>query len=394
MKILHKISKLKQDWNTSSPIWRLNRLLKVGKFGGYLVGIRFLGDCKIVWYSGKTGFVISIYYILAIYTLIHYAMENRIVDGLPCWSMSGLYLSSMVAYANALTKRHRIYKIGHFGQTYLYNEEFDEICSKSVNKTVKRFMIIMGIILASVILGSINPVYIWYRDGIFYSLAGVRFPFVEQNSNLNIMLNIILQLLLGYNAINGLTLLQTYQGTLMNAIELSADISIKEMINLSDYLEGGNADDAVIKKHITKIFRQIQRIDGYIKNASDCHYWYFFLSSPFITYSIGLSIYAQYIMGFPPGYGIALMSYVQMAVLYYIGQVVVDRNNRIRYSLYSDLKWYLLPPKYQRDVCFMMKRMQNGATLTIGPFQTLNFETLRILTQRIQSFIMFLLNFH
>lgn len=96
------------------------------------------------------------------------------------------------------------------------------------------------------------------------------------------------------------------------------------------------------------------------------------------------------------------------------------QNDVIHDALYMDLKWYLLPAKYQREVCFMIKRMQNGIVFTIGPFQTLNYETLKTvsghtihnlhsfiniflyfpiffqqsqLTQRIHSFLMLLLNF-
>lgn len=45
-----------------------------------------------------------------------------------------------------------------------------------------------------------------------------------------------------------------------------------------------------------------------------------------------------------------------------------------------DLKWYLLPIRYQRNICQMINRMQNGTTFTIGPFQVLNYETLKIVS--------------
>lgn len=108
-------------------------------------------------------------------------------------------------------------------------------------------------------------------------------------------------------------------------------------------------------------------------------------------------------MGYKGGYGIAVISYFQMAVLCYIGQNISDRvlnnfkynpnltifhtfphfsiqlaqNERLLDILY-DFKWYLLPTNDQKDIMHMINRMQNGVDVTIGPFQKLNFETLKI----------------
>lgn len=39
------------------------------------------------------------------------------------------------------------------------------------------------------------------------------------------------------------------------------------------------------------------------------------------------------------------------------------------------MPWYLLPVKSQIQVCSAMHMIQNGASLTIGPFSKLNMET-------------------
>lgn len=167
----------------------------------------------------------------------------------------------MAVYLEALLYRYEVHEMCQFGIKNLYNEEYDDICSENINKTVKRWIITIGIILTSIILASIYPIYIWYRDGVFYTLAGALIPFVEQNSYLNITINLIFQALLGYSAINGLTQIQVAQGMILNSIEISTDISMREMKNLSTHLEGDNADEAVTQEYMTKIFRQIHRID-------------------------------------------------------------------------------------------------------------------------------------
>lgn len=97
MIIFHVIwSKLKlflQEWHASPPISRFNRFYSIGTFCGNLMGIRMLSDCRIVWYSGSVGLCLVLYYTLAIYTLVHCALQGHFADGLPCLSVSVIYLS-------------------------------------------------------------------------------------------------------------------------------------------------------------------------------------------------------------------------------------------------------------------------------------------------------------
>lgn len=148
-----------------------------------------------------------------------------------------------------------------FGKNNLYNDTIEEICSKNINKSVRRWIIIMTLIIASFVLGLVYPTYVWYRDGIFYTVAGVLIPFVEPNSNLDITLNLIYQTLIGYNAINGIMMIHIYNALFMNSVELSTDICINDMKNLSARLDGQNTIEALIGQYMTKIFQQIQKID-------------------------------------------------------------------------------------------------------------------------------------
>ncbi|XP_055299431.1 uncharacterized protein LOC129567007 [Sitodiplosis mosellana] len=102
-----------------------------------------------------------------------------------------------------------------------------------------------------------------------------------------------------------------------------------------------------------------------------------FLVPPSLNMSIALSIYCQKMMRYPAGYGLAVCEYIEMAVTYITGQNVIDRNERILRALY-DFKWYLLPIDDQKDLMHMMIRFQNEATFTIGPFEELNYETIKL----------------
>lgn len=48
---------------------------------------------------------------------------------------------------------------------------------------------------------------------------------------------------------------------------------------------------------------------------------------------------------------------------------------------FNNFKWYLLPIDDQKFVLLEIFRLQNGVEITIGPFQQLNFETLKIVCE-------------
>lgn len=45
-----------------------------------------------------------------------------------------------------------------------------------------------------------------------------------------------------------------------------------------------------------------------------------------------------------------------------------------------EFKWYLLPKNDQKDVMFMIQRMQTQTTYSIGPFDELNFVALKVVS--------------
>lgn len=52
----------------------------------------------------------------------------------------------------------------------------------------------------------------------------------------------------------------------------------------------------------------------------------------------------------------------------------ISKYNKLEEALFG-MPWYLLPLKHQKTLATAMNRVQNGTTLTIGPFDELNFET-------------------
>lgn len=153
-------------------------------------------------------------------------------------------------------------KLESFGRLNLYIfHENSEICSKNVIKTIKRFIVTIGLIFTSILIGLTYPAYIWYCGGKLFTLTGVLIPFVESGSNLDFTLNLTYQMCIAFITFNGFTCIQVYTAILMDTIKISTDISKKEMKKLSDYLEREKTSEMIIRKHLKKIFEQIKRMD-------------------------------------------------------------------------------------------------------------------------------------
>lgn len=81
------------EWPTLTPKRKLLILFNLGKYSCLAVGVRLYLDAKIKWYSYFLVVVIGVYYSLAMYTMVYHAMDGHILEGLKCFSISGLYIS-------------------------------------------------------------------------------------------------------------------------------------------------------------------------------------------------------------------------------------------------------------------------------------------------------------
>lgn len=172
-----------------------------------------------------------------------------------------------MGYLPTITEsRFRIKESIMYCGLFIYNDDlqltiYNKICLKNLQRTFKEFGVLTSIIVASLIIGSANPTYVFYRDGIFYTLTGVLIPFVEKNSNLETILNIISQLYTASVALIGLVTVQVCCRLFIDTINITTDLCIQEMINLSNDLERGHLSQDQICMRLIKIFRQIQRMD-------------------------------------------------------------------------------------------------------------------------------------
>lgn len=55
-----------------------------------MIGVRFLSDMKVYWFSYCAGFMVLIYLLLAIYTVIYYTYHNNFSQGIKATCVVGI----------------------------------------------------------------------------------------------------------------------------------------------------------------------------------------------------------------------------------------------------------------------------------------------------------------
>lgn len=89
----NNLKTIAQDWHTYSPYRKWKLLYNVANAGGHCVGLRFLGDTTLPWYSYFIAITIASYFILAAYTIYYNTVQGQFAQGLTCLSFSGVYIS-------------------------------------------------------------------------------------------------------------------------------------------------------------------------------------------------------------------------------------------------------------------------------------------------------------
>lgn len=123
----------------------------------------------------------------------------------------------------------------------------------------------MGISFASLIAGVANPVYVYYRDGVLYFLTGTDTPFCEKGSTAEFYLNVIYTLVMVFITVCGSFSMQLCSVLVCNTIDVTTDLTIMELDELSNLLERNNLPKIKVQMRIKRAILQILRSDRYVQ---------------------------------------------------------------------------------------------------------------------------------
>lgn len=145
-------------------------------------------------------------------------------------------------------------------------------------------------------IANVGPMYVYYMYGDKVTLTALKIPLVDEGSDLEFACNCAIQIFYGlffFSAnisIEGVALLYGDAISLPSKlIKLSAD-------NLTKKMESNVYTNKHIKSHLLTIFRQIHRVDLWIKIYVGAAYWRYLLSPIVFTYAIGLCVYCQFVV--------------------------------------------------------------------------------------------------
>ncbi|XP_031632756.1 uncharacterized protein LOC116346703 [Contarinia nasturtii] len=373
------IRNLKKDWPTKTPKEKWKVLCDIPRILLGFFGIRILEeDCQVYWLSYFGSFLALNYFSLAGYTLIYFARAGKFWIGTRCVCGIGIVASSVTLYIKCLTSdRFRLRVLFRFSGDYIYSDvkdssPFNELCERSIKKMQTSYIILVIVIFISIGSVCVGPIQAFLVKGVMITPFGTKLPFFEEDSNLAFYVDISYQSVLMPFGIVSTICIELCQCMTYNTVELCASCIELNGEKLSEMLQ---VDRQSIRSGalFRNILLQIRDFDEYLLEFSDVFYWKTFLGPPLLTFGATYGIFAQWILEFPAGYGNAVVSYIALLVICYMGENIKTANEKICDSL-CNLAWYHLPKSQQKDIAHMLNRMQNGVNLTQGPFKCLDYD--------------------
>lgn len=279
------------------------------------------------------------------------------------------YYQLCSGYIIALHKGTQIRHCVSRGKDELYqnnhdNNPYNDICKRNVDKLMQKYVRTILTIVLSMSIANVGPMYVYYMYGDKVTLTALKIPLVDEGSDLEFACNCAIQIFYGlffFSAnisIEGVALLYGDAISLPSKlIKLSAD-------NLTKKMESNVYTNKHIKSHLLTIFRQIHRVDLWIKIYVEAAYWRYLLSPIVFTYAIGLCVYCQFVVsliytrqnsfGFitpsqwkllykwcceyfflsikldsPAGYSIAVLSYILLFLMCNTGEICKRRVRKL-----------------------------------------------------------------
>ncbi|XP_055322548.1 uncharacterized protein LOC129578273 [Sitodiplosis mosellana] len=284
---------------------------------------------------------------------------------------------SLVMYwKNIGPHRFKINSLATFSGKFIYADdkestEYNRICEKNVTKLIKNVVSVSVIVIFAHLLILVGPIYAYIFKDMYITPLATHLPFLEKDSSTEFLWSLAQQCVIALYSITGNLTVEIITCLIIDTVN-----SVPELIwlNLKQLADGVQKEHSRLRVHIRlrNVLIQAQDLDRYLLDVVDVYYVKLF-EAPFLwTFSISLSIFAQFVLKFPAGYGIALCCYVQILIMCNMGNNVKNSIENVAMELY-DMPWYLLTATNQKHVSAAIHRLQNGPVLTIGPLGVIDF---------------------
>ncbi|XP_031619257.1 uncharacterized protein LOC116338265 [Contarinia nasturtii] len=324
-------------------------------------------------------------------------MCSELENGLPCCGLCALLIGSLPLLLLALSKRRYLLNdcINYSGR-YIYpdkheDEKYIEICSKHLDNMVKNVLFRISLVFLSFAFIELSLIYKYITDGTKSTMTQLRIPFTEENSNAEYIGNTLIQTSIGFHGFPGFIIMEIALEAFLGCIMIAPKLIEHEFEKMNDIIEKQKYNKLQVIGAFKYTMSLSMDAEEFSATAIDLLYWRTFFTPPAFTFSIAMSIFCQYMFDYVGGYGLTIIAFVQLYFLCAYGEIFQDNDTG---KILYDTKWYALPVEVQKNLIPLIHQKQNSRGLSIGPFIKINIECFGIISKKIYSFIMFLLNFY
>lgn len=154
-------------------------------------------------------------------------------------------------------------KVLNYGGKNIYNNNNDinlhnKICSQNMDKSLKRFIAVGSIVCLACGIALLGPVYSFVVNGNRSTLLSVRLPFIKKDSDLEFLLLLIVQALVGSYGFFGNNGLEAGYNLIINVIRITTELIQLNIRKMSGDLGARRLAKSQIQRKLYLIFDRIK----------------------------------------------------------------------------------------------------------------------------------------
>ena len=153
-----------------------------------------------------------------------------------------------------------------YGGRYIYrdnrdNTEYNRICSKQMDNTMRSFIIKMGAITVSFLFAVIGPLRAYIVYGIKTTTTDTRIPFCEPKSNAEFVVNFFIQSILASHGFFMYVGLEVLLSLFENVVNIAPQLVKNDLVNTIRLYEEKSLSEMEFRWRLKKIVLTCQDTD-------------------------------------------------------------------------------------------------------------------------------------
>lgn len=191
-------------------------------------------------------------------TEFDYKIENKIYNK---------SLKAYILYYTVVTRINRKWnRLINVSGRLIYQDDhepttYNRICSNAFNESIKLFITIMTLEAISFVIATLGPFYSYIHYGEYVTIYSVRWPFLNQNPNLEYIVNMVWESIGSMIGICGLIAIEILFTIINNTITVSSMLCKHELDEISHHLEKNDSTEVKLRQKLLEILMKTNYMD-------------------------------------------------------------------------------------------------------------------------------------